>query len=131
MNDMKIYHQGENVIHVAEVGISQGTALKEEEGQILEGVTIVKEDIEVVLEVTIIIIGEDIDLDLLQDHQVEEENIGKEIIEEVGAKAEIEIGIGIGVKIGVEVEVKVIEILEVEVEIKIKVKILEIMMINH
>ncbi len=129
MNDMKIYHQGENVIHVAEVGISQGTALKEEEGQILEGVTIVKEDIEVVQEVTIIIIGEDIDLDLLQDHQVEEENIGKEIIEEVGAKAEIEIGIG--VKIGVEVEVKVIEILEVEVEIKIKVKILEIMMINH
>jgi hypothetical protein len=129
MNDMKIYHQGENVIHVAEVGISQGTALKEEEGQILEDVTIVKEDIEVVQEVTIIIIGEDIDLDLLQDHQVEEENIGKEIIEEVGAKAEIEIGIG--VKIGVEVEVKVIEILEVEVEIKIKVKILEIMMINH
>lgn len=129
MNDMKIYHQGENVIHVAEVGISQGTAQKEEEGQILEGVTIVKEDIEVVQEVTIIIIGEDIDLDLLRDHQVEEvqeENIGKEIIEEVGAKAEIEIGI----EIGVEVKV-IIEILEVEVEIKIKVKILEIMMINH
>jgi len=127
MNDMKIYLQGENVILVVVVGISQGTVQKEEEDRILEDVIIVKEDIEVVQEVIIIIIGGDIDL--LQDHQVgeaREENIGKEIIEEVGA--EVEIGIGIG--IGIEVEVKVIiEILEVE--IKIKVKILEIMMINH
>lgn len=127
MNDMKIYLQGENVILVVVVDISQGTVQKEEEDRILEDVIIVKEDIEVVQEVIIIIIGGDIDL--LQDHQVgeaQEENIGKEIIEEVGAEVEIRIGIGVGI----EVEVKVIiEILEVE--IKIKVKILEIMMINH
>ena len=127
MNDMKIYLQGENVILVVVVDISQGTVQKEEEDRIREDVIIVKEDIEVVQEVIIIIIGGDIDL--LQDHQVgeaREENIGKEIIEEVGA--EVEIGKGIGV--GIEVEVKVIiEILEVE--IKIKVKILKIMMINH
>ncbi len=127
MNDMKIYLQGENVILVVVVDISQGTVQKEEEDRILEDAIIVKEDIEVVQEVIIIIIGGDIDL--LQDHQVgeaQEENIGKEIIEEVGAEVEIRIGIGVGI----EVEVKVIiEILEVE--IKIKVKILEIMMINH
>jgi hypothetical protein len=128
---MKIYLQGENVILVVVVDISQETAQKEEEDQILEGVTIVKEDIEVVQEVITIIIGEDIDLDLLLDHQVEEaqeENIGKEIIEEVEVKVEIEIGIGVGVGIGVEVKV-IIEILEVKIKI---VKILEIMMIiNH
>ena len=127
MNDMKKYLQGENVILVVIVDISQGTVQKEEEDRILEDAIIVKEDIEVVQEVIIIIIGGDIDL--LQDHQVgeaQEENIGKEIIEEVGAEVEIRIGIGVGI----EVEVKVIiEILEVE--IKIKVKILEIMMINH
>ena len=127
MNYMKIYLQGENVILVVVVDISQGTVQKEEEDRILEDAIIVKEDIEVVQEVIIIIIGGDIDL--LQDHQVgeaQEENIGKEIIEEVGAEVEIRIGIGVGI----EVEVKVIiEILEVE--IKIKVKILEIMMINH
>lgn len=127
MNDMKIYLQGENVILVVVVDISQGTVQKEEEDRILEDAIIVKEDIEVVQEVIIIIIGGDIDL--LQDHQVgeaQEENIGKEIIEEVGAEVEIRIGIGVGI----EVEVKVI-IEIVEVEIKIKVKILEIMMINH
>lgn len=126
---MKIYLQGENVIPVVVVGISQGIAQKEEEDQILEEGTIVKEDIEVVQEVTTIIIGEDIDLEILLDHLVEEaqeENIGEEIIEEVGVKVGIEIGVGIGV----EVEAKaIIEILEVE--IKIKVKILEIMMISH
>ena len=110
MSDMKIYLQGENAILVVIVDISQETAQKEEEDQILEGVTIVKEDIEVVQEVAIIIIGGDIDQDLLLDHQVEEvqkENIGKEIIEEVEVKVEIEIGIGVG--IGVEVKV-IIEI---------------------
>jgi len=127
MNDMKKYLQGENVILVVIVDISQGTVQKEEEDRILEGVIIVKEDIEVVQEVIIIIIGGDIDL--LLDHQVgeaQEENIGKEIIEEVGV--EVEIGIGVGVEIEVEVKA-IIEILEVE--IKIKVKILEIMIINH
>ena len=126
-NDMKIYLQGENVILVVVVDISQETAQKEEEDQILEGATIVKEDIEVVQEVIIIIIEGDINL--LQDHQVgeaQEESIGKETIEEVGAKVEKEIGIGVGIKVEVKV---IIEILEVE--IKIKVKILEIMMINH
>jgi hypothetical protein len=102
---------------------------KEEEDQIQEGVTIIKEDIEVVQEVTTIIIGGNIDQDLLRDHQVEEVqegNIGKEIIEEVEVK--VEIGIEIGVGIGVEAKV-IIEILEVE--IKIKVIILEFMMKNH
>ena len=129
MRDMKIYLQGENAILVVIVDISQGIVQKEEEDQILEGVIIVKEDIEVVQEVTTIIIGGDIDQDLLLDHQAEEvqkENIGKEIIEEVEVKVEIEIGIEVG--IGVEAKV-IIEILEVE--IKIKVIILEFMMKNH
>ena len=129
MSDMKIYLQGENAILVVIVDISQETVQKEEEDQILEGATIVKEDIEVVQEVTTIIIGGDIDQDLLLDHQVEEvqeENIGKEIIEEVEVK--VEIGIEVGVGIGVEAKV-IIEILEVE--IKIKVIILKFMMINH
>jgi hypothetical protein len=111
------------------VDISQETVQKEEEDQIQEGVTIIKEDIEVVQEVTTIIIGGNIDQDLLRDHQVEEVqegNIGKEIIEEVEVK--VEIGIEIGVGIGVEAKV-IIEILEVE--IKIKVIILEFMMTNH
>ena len=127
VNGLKIYLQGENVILVVVVDISQETAQKEEEDQILEDVIIVKEDIEVVQEVIIIIIEGDINL--LQDHQVgeaQEESIGKETIEEVGAKVEKEIGIGVGIKVEVKV---IIEILEVE--IKIKVKILEIMMINH
>ena len=126
---MKIYLQGENAILVVIVDISQGTVQKEEEDQILEGVTIVKEDIEVVQEVTAIIIGGDTNQKLLLDHQAEEvqkENIGKEIIEEVEVKVEIEIGIEVG--IGVEAKV-IIEILEVE--IKIKVIILEFMMKNH
>ena len=129
MSDMKIYLRGENAILVVIVDISQETVQKEEEDQILEDVTIVKEDIEVVQEVTTIIIGGNIDQDLLRDHQVEEVqegNIGKEIIEEVEVK--VEIGIEIGVGIGVEAKV-IIEILEVE--IKIKVIILEFMMKNH
>ena len=131
MSDMKIYLQGENAILVVIVDISQETVQKEEEDQIQEGVTIIKEDIEVVQEVTTIIIGGNIDQDLLRDHQVEEVqegNIGKEIIEEVEVKVEIEIGIEVGVGIGVEAKV-IIEILEVE--IKIKVIILEFMMTNH
>ena len=127
MSDMKIYLRGENAILVVIVDISQGIVQKEEEDQIQEGVTIIKEDIEVVQEVTTIIIGGNIDQDLLRDHQVEEVqegNIGKEIIEEV----KVEIGIEIGVGIGVEAKV-IIEILEVE--IKIKVIILEFMMKNH
>jgi hypothetical protein len=129
MSDMKIYLRGENAILVVIVDISQETVQKEEEDQIQEGVTIIKEDIEVVQEVTTIIIGGNIDQDLLRDHQVEEVqegNIGKEIIEEVEVK--VEIGIEIGVGIGVEAKV-IIEILEVE--IKIKVIILKFMMINH
>ena len=129
MSDMKIYLRGENAILVVIVDISQETVQKEEEDQIQEGVTIIKEDIEVVQEVTTIIIGGNIDQDLLRDHQVEEVqegNIGKEIIEEVEVK--VEIGIEIGVGIGVEAKV-IIEILEVE--IKIKVIILEFMMKNH
>ena len=66
-----------------------------EEDQIREDIILVKEDIEVVLEVTIIIIEEDIDQDLLVDTVQEEAlgDIGKEVIvEEVEAGIEVEVG---------------------------------------
>ena len=116
--------QGVNVTPVGEMAIMQEIALKGED-QIQEDIIIVKEDIEAVLEVTDIIIKEDIGLLDLQVEEVQEEVRGdiegEVIVEEAG-----------GVEVGVEVVI--IEDLEVEkVEINLMiVKIREIMMIiNH
>ena len=116
--------QGVNVTHAGEMAIMQEIALKGED-QIQEDIIIVKEDIEAVLEVTDIIIKEDIGLLDLQVEEVQEEVRGdiegEVIVEEAG-----------GVEVGVEVVI--IEDLEVEkVEINLMiVKIREIMMIiNH
>ena len=116
--------QGVNVTPVGGMAIMQEIALKGED-QIQEDIIIVKEDIEAALEVTDIIIEEDIGLLDLQVEEVQEEvrgDIEGEVIaEEAG-----------GVEVGVEVII--IEDLEVEkVEINLMiVKIREIMMIiNH
>ena len=115
---------GVNVTPVGEMAIMQEIVLKGED-QIQEDIIIVKEDIEAVLEVTDIIIKEDIGLLDLQVEGVQEEVRegieGEVIVEEVG-----------GVEVGVEVVI--IEDLEVEkVEKNLMiVKIREIMMIiNH
>ena len=115
---------GVNVTPVGEMVIMQEIVLKGED-QIQEDIIIVKEDIEAVLEVTDIIIKEDIGLLDLQVEGVQEEVRegieGEVIVEEVG-----------GVEAGVEVVI--IEDLEVEkVEKNLMiVKIREIMMIiNH
>ena len=120
---MKCLH-GVNATPVGEMAIMQEIALKGED-QIQEDIIIVKEDIEAVLEVTDIIIKEDIGLLDLQVEEVQEEVRGdiegEVIVEEAG-----------GVEVGVEVVI--IEDLEVEkVEINLMiVKIREIMMIiNH
>ena len=116
--------QGVNATPVGGMAIMQEIALKGED-QIQEDIIIVKEDIEAVLEVTDIIIKEDIGLLDLQVEEVQEEVRGdiegEVIVEEAG-----------GVEVGVEVVI--IEDLEVEkVEINLMiVKIREIMMIiNH
>ena len=116
--------QGVNVTPVGGMAIMQEIALKGED-QIQEDIIIVKEDIEAALEVTDIIIEEDIGLLDLQVEEVQEEVRGdiegEVIVEEAG-----------GVEVGVEVII--IEDLEVEkVEINLMiVKIPEIMMIiNH
>ena len=116
--------QGVNVTPAGEMAIMQEIALKGED-QIQEDIIIVKEDIEAALEVTDIIIKEDIGLLDLQVEEVQEEVRGdiegEVIVEEAG-----------GVEVGVEVVI--IEDLEVEkVEINLMiVKIREIMMIiNH
>ena len=115
---------GVNVTPVGEMAIMQEIVLKGED-QIQEDIIIVKEDIEAVLEVTDIIIKEDIGLLDLQVEEVQEEVRGdiegEVIVEEAG-----------GVEVGVEVVI--IEDLEVEkVEKNLMiVKIREIMMIiNH
>ena len=120
---MKCLH-GVNATPVGEMAIMQEIALKGED-QIQEDIIIVKEDIEAVLEVTDIIIKEDIGLLDLQVEEVQEEVRGdiegEVIVEEAG-----------GVEVGVEVVI--IEDLEVEkVEKNLMiVKIREIMMIiNH
>ena len=120
---MKCLH-GVNATPVGGMAIMQEIALKGED-QIQEDIIIVKEDIEAVLEVTDIIIKEDIGLLDLQVEEVQEEVRGdiegEVIVEEAG-----------GVEVGVEVVI--IEDLEVEkVEINLMiVKIREIMMIiNH
>ena len=120
---MKCLH-GVNATPVGEMAIMQEIVLKGED-QIQEDIIIVKEDIEAVLEVTDIIIKEDIGLLDLQVEGVQEEVRegieGEVIVEEVG-----------GVEVGVEVVI--IEDLEVEkVEKNLMiVKIREIMMIiNH
>ena len=113
--------RGVNATPVGEMAIMQEIALKGED-QIQEDIIIVKEEIEVALEVTDIIIEEDIGLLDLQVEEVQEEARedieGEVIVEEAG-----------GVEVGVEVVI--IEDLEVEkVEINLMiVKIREIMMI--
>lgn len=116
--------QGVNATPAGGMAIMQEIVLKGED-QIQEGIIIVKEDIEAALEVTDIIIKEDIGLLDLQVEEVQEEVRGdiegEVIVEEAG-----------GVEVGVEVII--IEDLEVEkVEINLMiVKIREIMMIiNH
>ena len=117
---MKCLH-GVNATPVGEMAIMQEIALKGED-QIQEDIIIVKEDIEAVLEVTDIIIKEDIGLLDLQVEEVQEEVRGdiegEVIVEEAG-----------GVEVGVEVVI--IEDLEVE-KVEINLMIREIMMIiNH
>ena len=112
-----MYLQGVNVTFVGKMAILQEIAPTGEDQ--IQGNTIVAgEDIEVVLEVIDIIIGEDIDLLDLQVEEVQEEALedtGEEEVEEVGVK------------------VVIIEGLEAEkVEINLmKVIILGIMTINH
>lgn len=116
--------QGVNVTPVGEMVIMQEIVLKGED-QIQEDIIIVKEDIEAVLEVTDIIIKEDIGLLDLQAEGVQEEVRegieGEVIVEEVG-----------GVEAGVEaVIIEDLEVEKVEKNLMI-VKIREIMMIiNH
>jgi hypothetical protein len=116
--------QGVNATPAGGMAIMQEIVLKGED-QIQEDIIIVKEDIEAVLEVTDIIIKEDIGLLDLQAEGVQEEVRegieGEVIVEEVG-----------GVEAGVEaVIIEGLEVEKVEKNLMI-VKIREIMMIiNH
>ena len=118
---MMKYLQGVNVTSVGEMVTSQ-EIVPTGEDQIQDDITIVNEDIEVVLEVIGAIIEEDIGLLGLQVEEAQEE-----VLEDIGEKVIVEEEVGVGV------EVVIIESLEVEkVEANLmKVIIQEIVIINH